>query len=313
MFNKIYRKIKSLDDGLKRVNSVKEFLFNDLKSPKVNLGQIQAHLNSQKEHIDRLSEVEFQVFSQWGDDGIIQYLVQKLRISNKTFIEFGVEDYRESNTRFLLFNNNWSGYVLDGSQANVDVIKGDRISWSSELRAKCSFITKENINALIMEAGFHEDVGILSIDIDGNDYWVWEAISCIRPIITIVEYNALFGSNTSWTIPYKADFVRSRAETISYYGASLKALVSLGKKKGYSFVGCNSKGNNAYFLRDDMVGNFVSVKNAQEGYEFCQFREAIVAGERLLGRSKLKPIEGLEVLDLETGKMTKIASDKITF
>src|SRR5687768_12224968 len=101
--------------NIDQIPEIRKVLSNDLKSPKVNLGQIQTALNNQKQSIKNLDEVEFQVFSQWGDDGIIQYLVNKLDIPNKTFIEFGVEDYKESNTRFLLISNNWSGYVIDGS------------------------------------------------------------------------------------------------------------------------------------------------------------------------------------------------------
>src|SRR5579863_71896 len=141
---------------------------NDLKSPKVNLGQIQAKLNSQKLDIKSLAEVEFQVFSQWGDDGIIQYLVNRIEIPNKTFVEFGVENYKESNTRFLLINNKWSGLVLDGSESNIGFIRNDNVSWAFHLYSKQAFITRDNINGLITEfltEGYDRDIGILSIDI----------------------------------------------------------------------------------------------------------------------------------------------------
>src|SRR5688500_10590447 len=119
MFSRITNFIKGKNRSLDKINLIHDFLINqwdnDLKSPKINLGQIQSFLNNQKPSISSLAEVEFQVFSQWGDDGIIQYLVNKLDIPNKVFVEFGVENYRESNTRFLLINNKWSGLVIDGS------------------------------------------------------------------------------------------------------------------------------------------------------------------------------------------------------
>ena len=103
-------------------------------------------LNNQKENIASLDEVEFQVFSQRGEDGVIQYIINKIEIPNKVFVEFGVETYTESNTRFLLMNNNWSGLIIDGSKKNINFIKRDFIYWKYDITALESFITKDNIN-----------------------------------------------------------------------------------------------------------------------------------------------------------------------
>lgn len=306
MIGRISRFIKRISYQVNRIPEIENLIKYDIKSPKVNLGQIQAHLNNQKEKIESLSEVEFQVFSQWGDDGIIQYMVNKLDIPNKTFIEFGVETYVESNTRFLLVNNNWTGYVIDGAPENIQKIKRDIISWSSELHAECSFITKDNINDLIKKVPFNKEVGILSVDIDGNDYWVWKAIDCINPVIVIAEYNSIWGVNTHWTLPYKADFVRKRDHTIAYYGASIQALCSLAEEKGYEFVGCNSKGNNAYFIRKDKMVPAIKRKKPEEGYVVSKFREAQLNGEYVTGTERIKMMEGLEVFDLKLNKVTKI-------
>ena len=143
--------------------------------------------------LENLLDAEFKVFSQWGDDGIIQYLVNQLDIPVKNFIEFGVEDYTEANTRFLLLNNNWSGLVMDCSEENVAYIKNDDIYWKHDLTAICAFVTAENINKTISEAGFTGEIGLLHIDVDGNDYWIWKAIDIVSPIIAIIEYNSLFG------------------------------------------------------------------------------------------------------------------------
>src|SRR5438552_11289332 len=110
-------------------------------------------------------KVGFKVFSQWDEDGIIQYLINKIPIENRTFIEFGVENYEESNTRFLLLNNHWQGLVLDASAADIRHIQTDRIYWEFDLQAKCTWITRDNINSLLTEGGFSNDVGLLSIDI----------------------------------------------------------------------------------------------------------------------------------------------------
>ncbi|THU42049.1 hypothetical protein FAM09_05335 [Niastella caeni] len=310
---KFFRKLRQRNNDVSQIPEIYNLLTNDLKSSKVNLGQIQSSLNAQKSSITSLSEVEFQVFSQWGDDGIIQYLINKIDIPNKTFIEFGVENYTEANTRFLLINNNWTGLIIDGDPENIQYAKRDVISWACELYAEQAFITAENINSLLKKPEFDAEVGILSVDIDGNDYWVWKAIDCINPIIVIVEYNSVFGRNTSWTVPYDPSFVRSeKHSSLLYYGASLKALYTLGKEKGYSFIGCNSKGNNAYFIRNDKLGQFKPL-TADEGYVKSKIREAVINGERVTGDKRLKTIEGLEVYDIQENRTLKIDSALVKY
>lgn len=291
----------------KRIESIEALLRNDLKNPKVNLGRLQASINRNLISVSNLAEVEFQVFSQWGDDGIIQYLIDRLDIPYKTFIEFGVENYTESNTRFLLINNNWSGYVIDGSKENVDYIKDDIVSWACELFAEAAFITKENINQLLTKPNFNCEIGLLSIDIDGNDYWVWKEINSINPIIVIVEYNSLFGKNTNWTVPYDPAFVRSDAHpSLLYYGASLQALSTLAESKGYDFIGCNSKGNNAYFIRKDKLGSFRKI-SVDEGFVLTKFREATIDREKVSGLDRIKLLDGMKVVDVNN--LQEIAID----
>jgi hypothetical protein len=200
--------------------------FNDTQ--KCLIGKLFSEINSKKNSISNLSDVEFKVFSQWGDDGIIQFLINKIEIKNKIFIEFGVETYHESNTRFLLMNDNWTGLVIDGSEKNIKSIKNQKIYWEYELNAICSFITKDNINNLISSAGIHGEIGLLSVDIDGNDFWVLNEINVINPIIIIVEYNAVFGNDTYITIPYDPTFVRKQKHySHLYWGASLGAFYHL--------------------------------------------------------------------------------------
>ena len=276
---------------------------NDIKSDRLLFGKILSYQNRTKK-ITSLHEVEFCIFSQWGDDGIIQYLTQHTEISNKTFIEFGVENYRESNTRFLLINDNWSGLVIDGSKKHIDYIKADNVSWGFDLHAKEAFITAENINELIREflnKGYAKEIGILSIDIDGNDYWVWKAINEINPVIVIIEYNSLFGIEKPYTIPYDPAFQRYVAdERMQYYGISLKAACLLANNKGYDFIGCNSNGNNAYFIRKDKNVNFKSL-TAEEGYVQSKFREFKVNGERVAGDERLSALDGKILVNIETG------------
>jgi hypothetical protein len=229
----------------------------DTQKVLLNLGNLQAKLNNSKKEISSFDEVEFQVFSQRGEDGILQYLTSNVEIPNKVFVEFGVETYTESNTRFLLMNNNWSGLVIDGSPENIRYIKSDFIYWKYDITAIQSFITKDNIDGLISKNITQRDIGLLSVDIDGNDYWVWEAITSINPRIVICEYNSMFGPDKAVTIPYKSSFVRSQEHFSDlYFGASLAAFCHLAEKKGYDFVGTASSGVNAFFVRKDLSAPF---------------------------------------------------------
>jgi hypothetical protein len=278
---------------------------DEIQANRFLLGQLKT---AQNKNNNSIKEAEFQVFSQFGDDGIIQFLLQNIKIENQVFIEFGVEKYTESNTRFLLMNNNWRGLVIDGSQENIDFIHQDSIHWRYDLTAICSFITAENINDLFTKNGFTGDIGLLSIDIDGNDYWVWKKMEVINPVIVVVEYNSVFGM-LPVTIPYQADFMRTKAHFSNlFWGTSLGALWHLATQKGYDFVGTNSAGNNAYFVRKDKIGEIRPLTLA-EGFTDSKFRESRnEKGELtfLHGRARLQAIKNCEVFDVVENKIVKI-------
>jgi hypothetical protein len=259
-------------------------------------------------NVEKISDAEFQVFSQWGDDGIIQYLIQKIK-PTPVFIEFGVEDYKESNTRFLLHNNNWKGLIIDGSEKHIKRIKNSDEYWKFDLTAVCSFITAENINQIFTEYQFNTSIGLLSVDIDGNDYWVWKAIDVVQPEIIIVEYNSVFGSERTITIPYQPDFVRANAHHSHLYaGTSLAAIVKLSEEKGYAFVGSNSAGNNAYFVRKDRLSGLREL-STQEGYVASKFRESRDANGNLTylsGQDRLRLIQGMPIFNTTTQTLEKI-------
>ncbi|PKN92555.1 MAG: hypothetical protein CVU44_14570 [Chloroflexi bacterium HGW-Chloroflexi-6] len=270
-------------------------------------------LKKEEKVAENLFEVEFKVFSQWGEDGIIQYLISRIEIPNKVFIEFGVSDYLESNTRFLLVNNNWSGLVMDGSESNICKIKQMELYWRYTLQAVQAFITVENIACLLKQSNISGDIGILSVDVDGNDYWVWQAISeeIISPRIVIVEYNSIFGKDRALTVPYSADFQRTQAHYSNlYYGASLRALCLLAKEKGYEFVGSNSAGNNAFFVRSDVVGK-LNIVTVEQGYVESRIRESRNQQGQLTflsGNDRFIAIQNLPIVDVETG-LTMVLKD----
>lgn len=258
------------------------------------------------ETVSSLEQVEFKVFSQWGEDGIIDWLVERAEIPAHlhTFVEFGVESYVEANTRFLLQNRNWRGLVMDGSANLVEQLKrNQRLFWAHDLSAKAAFITRENINDLIVEGGLSGEIGLLSIDIDGNDYWVWESISAVRPVLCICEYNAVFGDMWPISIPYERNFVRTRPEYRNlYFGASITALRLLGKRKGYTFLGTNSAGVNAFFVRDDYARRFESAI-ANAAVFPSKLRESMEESRRLSfrrGSARADLMEHLPVVNTET-------------
>jgi hypothetical protein len=245
-----------------------------------------------------LAEHEFRVYSHAGEDGIIQYLIRRISVSTRTFVEFGVEDYREANTRFLLTNNHWAGLVLDGSEANIKKIKSDPLYWNSDLRAVQAFVTRDNINELLEANHMSGDLGLLSIDVDGNDYWIFDAVHAASPSIAVIEYNHRFGPERAVTIPYDPAHVRRQTDlSWLFSGASLKAIVLAAQRKGLAFVGCNTFGNNAFFLRRDLLPSWLPPLSAEDGFVAGRFRESVILEGRLIvpgpedERSMLEDVE----------------------
>lgn len=254
-----YRLLYRLHDRVERLQ---------LAVGRIELRQQQALASS------HLPDNEFQVHSQGGEDGIIQFLLRHVPIQDPRFVEFGVEDYYEANTRFLLQHNRWAGLVLDGSAEQVARLKREPLYWRYNLKAVQAFVNAENINALLRENGMEGPIGLLSVDIDGNDYWVWKAIEVVQPAIVICEYNSLFGPTRQVTIPYDPAFVRQQAHhSTLYYGASIAALHALGQEKGYALVGANRTGNNLFFVRQDLQGELPR-RTPEEAYVRASFRES---------------------------------------
>ena len=209
--------------------------------------------NKNLKKIKNLSEVEFQVYSQWGEDGIIDWLINKFPEIPNSFLEIGTENYKESNTRFLLVNKNWDGFLIEADKAAVKNIKSQRVFWKHNLRIENQFITKDNINTIIKKIEVPKKLGLLSLDVDGVDYWILSNLSVLEPSIVVCEYNSLFGQKKSITVPYKKNFIRSDEHYSNlYYGASIKAFIELMKKKNYFLIGTNSAGNNAFFIKKNL-------------------------------------------------------------
>lgn len=259
--------------------------------------------------IPHLSDVEFKVFSQMGEDGIVEWLVQNLPIRAERFIEFGVQDYTESNTRYLMRNRNWRGLVLDANVKHIETIRSDEIFWKHHLDAKSAFITRENVNDTIAQGGYGGDIGLLSIDIDGNDYWVFDALTVVQPDIVICEYNAILGDVHALTIPYDPAFQRSIAHfSWLYFGASIRALELAAARKGYSLIGSNAAGHNAFFVRTDLASRLSIEDRRAWPSLFRESRSEDGSLSYVGGLDRLALIAGMPVLDLETGRTAPLGT-----
>lgn len=298
MIRKIIQKIRSSF-------YVVENLPQQLDEIKINQGKILSLLGERKENTS-LNDYEFKVFSQWGEDGIIQHLIKSLEIKNKTFIEFGVEDFTESNCRFLLMNDNWRGFVVDGSLSNIEKIKKSYFYWRYDLNAFHAFITKNNINEILQHSAFDQDLGILSMDIDGNDWYILEAISFYQPRILICEYNDIFGKDRAISVPYDPQFNRTEKHYSNlYFGASIAAMNYLANKKGYALVGVNSNRNNAFYVRKDLLCDQVPAVDLDQIYEPSNIRESRNEAGRLtylVGDNRLDLIKGLPIFNVKTNE-----------
>lgn len=214
----------------------------------------------------RLVRHGFKVYSQSDEDGIIQEIFKRIGTTSRIFIEFGVETGVECNSVKLLVEG-WSGLWIEAAPQYVAEIQnhfGPFLA-QNKLHISQNLITAENINAVFEQAGISGDIDLLSIDIDYNDYWVWKALTTVKPRVVVIEYNATLRPPMSLVVPY--DPARSW-DGSNYFGASLEALVRLGREKGYRLVGCNYAGVNAFFVRDDAAGgHFLDPATAEEHYE----------------------------------------------
>jgi hypothetical protein len=208
---------------------------------------------------------EFQVFSQNGEDGILLWLLAQTGAPVKTFVEIGIEDGLECNTALLAFVLGWDGLMVDADARGVAAaqrLAGRMLRGrSNRVEIRQAFVTRETVNALAGGA----DLGVLSIDVDGMDYWLWKAVEDAAPNVVIVEYNASLGPDDPISVPYQAGFSAAEAHPSGYYhGASLAALEKLGREKRYSLVAVDAAGVNAFFARDAVRPETLPARRATE-------------------------------------------------
>jgi hypothetical protein len=192
-----------------------------------------------RNHLPDLTRYERRVCSQNGEDGILQAIFARIGTTNRYFVEFGAGDGSQCNTRYLADRHGWRGLLLDARYDNP----------ARSLHRE--FVTADNINSLFTKYHVPFEFDLLSIDIDGNDLWVWNSINPRwRPRVMIIEYNSSVGPSACLTIPYDEAFYW---DGTTYFGSSLQALCALAELRGYALVACDSRGVNAFFVRTDLT------------------------------------------------------------
>jgi len=220
-----------------------------------------AFLFMQNKKMDNLNLFEQKFCSQNGEDGIIKAIFKKIDTTNKFCVEFGIHRF-EGNTIFLK-RKGWNCLWMDGG-GNNEIIKKE-------------FITAENINDILKKYNVPKELDLLSIDIDSNDYWVWKAIAYYSPRVVVIEYNATIPPTESKTVKYDPSM---QWDVSNYFGASLLALKKVGDEKGYTLIACDNSGNNAFFVRNDVVKNYFKIKSVTEVYRPPRYGKK-VAGKHI--------------------------------
>jgi len=295
MFNKILTKINY---------NIKKFLNYN----KALVGQGTLLLKRKKyENIKKLQETELKIFSQNGEDGIIDFILNKIQLNIKVnFVEIGVGDYEESNTRFLTETRLIRGLIVDSS-SEINFVKSRNFYWKNNLYVSKSIVSSENINQILNKYNFSNNYDLLSLDIDGIDYWVLEKITLEKVKVVILEYNPMFGSNLKLTIPNINNFKRLDYHK-SYYGMSLRAAIQIMENKGFSFIGNNSICCNAFFINKKLkhLFNGIILDKIEDSTQLNFFENKSNSYQKNTKDFIIREMQDLDLLDLEKRNIIKI-------
>ena len=248
---------KSLKHILKKY--LKYYKVRKRFAPEVKAEQLELvdyyHEQLEQGKLPSFEETGFKLFSQFEEDGLLLYIFSLIENPNRTFIEFGSDDGINSNTANLYYNHDFTGLYMDGNEKALSrgryFFKRHANRNTAQPLFKQAMITAENINQLIISSGIKGEIGLLSIDLDGNDYWVWKAIECVSPQVVIIETHNEFGMNDI-IVPYDPNYFYPGKHP-TYHGASPVAMTKLAKHKGYRLVGANELGFNLIYVREDLI------------------------------------------------------------
>ena len=298
MMNKILRFLLNL---IKKINN------ESIVSLKLMIGQsavLSSRASSSK--FINLWDAEVKVFSQWGEDGILDFICETLKISKPKFVEIGAGNFHECNSRFLAESRNASVVAIDARTDLVTEVKKMTVFWKTHIFPICEIVTPDNINDLLV---FARDkmagIDILSLDIDGNDYWVLDAAKLDKISVVVVEYNSLFGYSAEVSVPRDDLFNRKEKHfSCLYYGASLSAFIYSLSLKGFTFLGSNRACNNAFFIKNEKINEFsIEIPTNLELFVDSRVRESRDTSGSLSflsGKDRLRVIETMPVVNVKS-------------
>ena len=241
---------------------------------------VQAAINSSRSNyskIKSLSEADLKIYSQWGEDGILDFLCLRLGLERPYFLEVGAGEFQECNSRFMVEFRNASATLVDANSGLEEVVAKSSSYWKTHLYAVVTWVTTENINRIIQSAkSSMGGLDIFSLDLDGNDYWILEAADLSEFKIVVLEYNSIFGAELALSVPTDEQFDR-RVKHFSwlYYGASLRAFVNLMAIKGFAFAGTNLVRTNAFFIKKASVSQLpFDLPSDLTQFTDCKIRES---------------------------------------
>ena len=293
------------------INKIKKILFKNFFERKILLLGRSHFLNYRHKYksLKNMSDLDYKIFSQNGEDGIIDYLLFSLGITIPKFIEIGIGDYQESNTRYLFETTNSKGLIVDCiKNLKAEVLKNTKL-WRGDLKIIEDFVNSENINKILEENSFNKEIDLFSLDIDGIDYWVLKKIPNNFSKIIVAEYNSNFGHEFEITVPNIKKFNRTKYHYSNLcFGASLKAIINLLEKKNYTFIGTNISKLNAFFISNNELNKINLVipdKRYIKKFTNSNLRESRDENGKLSylsGDKKLNEIKNCEIIDVSNGK-----------
>lgn len=282
MYSSIKKKIKKYLE--KKVGALLEPSINKVMINNFSLNQqmqIFLKLFYKEQVIDKkkkfsFDEVGFDVYSSTFEDGILQYIFSIIGMETRKCVDIGCGAINGSNVANLIINHGFKGLLIDGNSEQISITKNYyNIHPESSVDppiAVWEMVNIENIDSILKKNGFVGRIDLLSIDLDGIDYWIWKAIKVVKPRVLLVEYQDALGPSRSWTIPYEPNFNLKDYEVnrndYNYVGASLNAFVKLGKEKGYRLVGCNKGGWNAFFIASGIADDLLPEVSTESCFKY---------------------------------------------
>jgi hypothetical protein len=234
-----------------------KFVNNEVVAQKLLIQQYRNLARNGGADLPKFNDVGFRKYSQFEEDGILLYIFSLVAPINRTCVEICAGSGRECMAANLIINHGWRACLFDGNEHNVNAGREfytkNKDTFLDPPVYTQAWVTAENVNALIERAGMKGAIDLLSLDVDGIDYWLWKAISVVQPTVVVCETHNMIPADEALTVPYDANFACISED---FRGASLAAMCKLSREKGYRLIGAHRFGFNAFFMKDGIGEEF---------------------------------------------------------